>query len=133
MTAQKTRFRWKRDGNGWSLFVERRRFGRVVPDKNYPRMWRSVTPDGRVGDIANDFFKSLHGELFARLAEIRPGTARLRAAIGRCSDARPALSNRGTRTDDVIVVLNATTKALSATGAKKAEHQTGLTEGICNA
>ena len=46
-------FRWKRDGQGWRLFVERRRFGRLVPDSNYPGMWRNVLPDGRLSDMAN--------------------------------------------------------------------------------
>src|SRR5262249_62174324 len=81
-------FRWSRDGNGWSLFVERRRFGRVVPDKNYPGMWRSGTPGRRFSDIANHFFEFLHGELFSRLSAIRPLSAALRAEIGTGSDAR---------------------------------------------
>src|SRR5262249_28549026 len=46
-------FRWKRDGDGWRLFVERRQFGRLVPDKEHPGMWRCVMPNGRVSDLAN--------------------------------------------------------------------------------
>jgi hypothetical protein len=44
---------WKRAGKGWRLFDGRRRFGEVVPDSNYPGMWRCVLPDGRLSDMAN--------------------------------------------------------------------------------
>jgi hypothetical protein len=44
---------WKREKADWILLAGRRRFGRVVPDRKYPGMWRSVMPDGRLSDMAN--------------------------------------------------------------------------------
>jgi len=46
-------FAWRRDGAGWRLFAGRRCFGRVVPDAQYPGMWRSVLATGRLSDMAN--------------------------------------------------------------------------------
>jgi hypothetical protein len=47
------RLQWKRSGNGWLLYLGRRRFGRVVPDTKYPGMFRSVLSGGRLSDMAN--------------------------------------------------------------------------------
>jgi hypothetical protein len=44
---------WHRDGADWILLAGRRRFGRVVPDRKYPDMWRSVLSGGRLSDMAN--------------------------------------------------------------------------------
>lgn len=44
---------WRRDGDRWQLFSNRRRMGRVVRDALYPDMWRSVRADGRLSDITN--------------------------------------------------------------------------------
>jgi hypothetical protein len=44
---------WKPVGNGWQLFVKKRRFGRVVPDSKYPGMWRVKLPSGRLSDMAS--------------------------------------------------------------------------------
>ena len=48
-----SRLTWRRDGSDWVLFLDRRRFGRVVPDSRYPNMWRSVLSGGRLSDMAN--------------------------------------------------------------------------------
>jgi endogenous inhibitor of DNA gyrase (YacG/DUF329 family) len=48
-----TRFEWRRDGIGWTLFSGRRRVGRVVPDGKHPGMWRSILSAGRLSDMAN--------------------------------------------------------------------------------
>ncbi len=53
MTAQITDLKWKRDGADWVLWYRRRRMGRVVPDANYPGMYRSVKSGGRLSDMAN--------------------------------------------------------------------------------
>jgi hypothetical protein len=44
---------WRRDGADWILLAGRRRFGRVVPDIQYPSMWRSTLPGSRLSDAAN--------------------------------------------------------------------------------
>jgi hypothetical protein len=44
---------WRRAGAGWLLLHNRRRMGRVVPDTQYPGMWRSIKSHGRLSDIAN--------------------------------------------------------------------------------
>jgi hypothetical protein len=44
---------WKRSGNGWLLCLERRRFGRVVPDAKHPGMFRCVLSGGRLSDMAS--------------------------------------------------------------------------------
>src|SRR5215471_4337645 len=44
---------WHRDGADWILLMGRRRFGRVIPDSQYPDMWRPVLSGGRLGDMAN--------------------------------------------------------------------------------
>jgi hypothetical protein len=48
-----SRLTWRRDGSDWVLFLDRRRFGRVVPDSKYPNMWRSILSGGRLSDMAN--------------------------------------------------------------------------------
>ena len=45
--------KWKPTATGWRLFDGQRRFGDVVPDKNYPGMWRCVLSGGRLSDMAN--------------------------------------------------------------------------------
>jgi hypothetical protein len=47
------RLQWKRSGNGWLLYLGRRRFGRVVPDAKWPGMFRSVLSSGGLSDMAN--------------------------------------------------------------------------------
>jgi hypothetical protein len=44
---------WRRDGTGWLLLANRRRFGRVVPDVTHPTMWRSIKSDGQLSESAN--------------------------------------------------------------------------------
>jgi hypothetical protein len=48
-----TSLTWRRDGADWVLLSGRRRFGRVVPDSQYPGMWRSTLSAGRLSDMAN--------------------------------------------------------------------------------
>jgi hypothetical protein len=45
-------FEWRRDGDDWILLAGRRRFGRVIPDRQYPGMWRSKV-GGQLSDMAN--------------------------------------------------------------------------------
>ena len=47
------RLRWKRNGADWFLYLDRRRFGRVVADAKWPGMFRSVLPSGGLSDMAN--------------------------------------------------------------------------------
>lgn len=47
------RFTWKRNGDGWRLYYDRRKFGRVVPDTQYRGMWRSSLHNIGLSDIAN--------------------------------------------------------------------------------
>ena len=51
--AQVISLTWRRDGDRWQLFSDRRRVGHVVPDSQYPGMWRSVRADGQLSDITN--------------------------------------------------------------------------------
>ncbi|MGH6672352.1 MAG: hypothetical protein ACRECV_10325 [Xanthobacteraceae bacterium] len=44
---------WRRDGDGWILLAGRRRFGRVVPDRSHPGVYRSALSGGRLSDMAN--------------------------------------------------------------------------------
>lgn len=45
---------WRRDGVDWVLTAgSRRRMGRVVPDADYPGMYRRVLTGGRFSDMAN--------------------------------------------------------------------------------
>jgi hypothetical protein len=44
---------WRRDGADWLLLAGRRRFGCVIPDSQYPGMWRSRLSGGRLSDMAN--------------------------------------------------------------------------------
>ena len=44
--AARAQLKWTRDGDAWILLYRRRRMGRVVPDTDHPRMWRSVKVDG---------------------------------------------------------------------------------------
>ncbi len=45
--------KWQRYGPSWLLLDGRRRMGRVVPDAQYPGMYRSVLDRGRLSDMAN--------------------------------------------------------------------------------
>lgn len=45
--------RWRREGPDWVLFYDRRKMGRVVPDAEWPGMYRSVKSGGRLSDMAN--------------------------------------------------------------------------------
>ena len=51
--AIRSQLKWKRDGADWVLYRRGRRIGRVVPDANYPGMYRSVKSGGRLSDMAN--------------------------------------------------------------------------------
>jgi hypothetical protein len=51
--SARSQLKWTREGDAWILLYRRRRMGRVVPDKNHPRMWRSVKVDGILSDTAN--------------------------------------------------------------------------------
>src|SRR5262249_50272798 len=46
-------FQWKADSSGWRLFVRKRCFGLVVPDKVHSGMWRVVLSGRRLSDLAN--------------------------------------------------------------------------------
>ncbi|HEY1748875.1 MAG TPA: hypothetical protein VGG11_19200 [Xanthobacteraceae bacterium] len=47
------RLQWRRDGNTWILWFNKRRMGRVIHDTGRSGMWRSVRADGRLSDVAN--------------------------------------------------------------------------------
>lgn len=46
------RLKWKRDGAGWILWCGRRRMGHVVPDSQWPAMYRSMKSGGALSDMA---------------------------------------------------------------------------------
>ena len=48
----RSRLKWQRDGSSWLLLYGRRRMGRVVPDGQYPGMWRVLRSRG-LSDMAN--------------------------------------------------------------------------------
>ena len=50
--AIRSRLKWQRDGSSWLLLYGRRRMGRVVPDGQYPGMWRVLRSRG-LSDMAN--------------------------------------------------------------------------------
>jgi hypothetical protein len=50
--GQLMKFGWKQVGAEWRLFHARRIVARVVPDANYPDMWRLKLPGG-LGDMVN--------------------------------------------------------------------------------
>jgi hypothetical protein len=61
---------WRQDGNGWLLTAKRRKFGLVIPDGEYPGMWRPVLSGGRLGDMANlSWCKSVTWDAAARELE----------------------------------------------------------------
>jgi hypothetical protein len=45
-------FQWKQDGDTWTMYAGRRKFGSIVRDAVYPDMWRRVIQGG-VTDMAN--------------------------------------------------------------------------------
>jgi hypothetical protein len=47
--AARSQLKWMREGDAWILLYRRRRMGRVVPDKDHPRIWRSVKAPARRG------------------------------------------------------------------------------------
>jgi hypothetical protein len=49
--AIRSQLKWKRDGSDWILLRGRRRMGRVIPDHQYPGMWRSPKSGGRISDM----------------------------------------------------------------------------------
>jgi hypothetical protein len=51
--ALRSLLRWRRDGKDWLLFFNRRRLGRVVPDLQFPGLYRSEKSAGRRSDQAN--------------------------------------------------------------------------------
>ena len=51
--AARSQLKWTREGNAWILLYRRKRMGRVVPDKDWPKMYQSVKADGRLSDMAN--------------------------------------------------------------------------------
>jgi hypothetical protein len=44
--------KWKRVGDSWRLYEDRRCVGTVVPDGKYPGMWRAKLPGG-LSDMVN--------------------------------------------------------------------------------
>jgi hypothetical protein len=50
--AARSQLKWTREGNAWILLYRRRQMGRVVPDPEWPGMWRSIKGSG-LGDMAN--------------------------------------------------------------------------------
>src|ERR1700733_13750502 len=50
--AARSQLKWTRAGDAGIWLYRRRRMGRVVPDKDYPGMWRSVKIDGILSDVA---------------------------------------------------------------------------------
>jgi hypothetical protein len=51
--SARSQLKWTREGDAWILLYRRRRMGRVIPDTDHPRMWRSVKVDGILSDMAN--------------------------------------------------------------------------------
>jgi hypothetical protein len=51
--AARSQLKWTREGDAWILLHRRRRMGRVVPDRDYPGMWRSMKIDAILSDVAN--------------------------------------------------------------------------------
>ena len=51
--AIRSKLQWKRDGADWILLCGKRRMGRVVPDGQWPDMFRSTKSGGRLSDMAN--------------------------------------------------------------------------------
>ena len=46
--------KWQRvNALEWVLLYRRRKMGRVISDKDYPGMYRSILPDGSLSDVAN--------------------------------------------------------------------------------
>ena len=50
--SARSQLKWTREGDE-RLSLYRRRMGRVVPDTDHPRMWRSVKVDGILSDTTN--------------------------------------------------------------------------------
>jgi hypothetical protein len=50
--AAGSQLKWQPDGDAWILLYRRKRMGRVVPDTDFPGMWRSVKTRG-LSDMAN--------------------------------------------------------------------------------
>jgi hypothetical protein len=44
---------WRKIGKSWQLFAGKRRFGKVIPDRKHPGMWRAPLSGGRLSDMAN--------------------------------------------------------------------------------
>jgi hypothetical protein len=44
---------WQRSGADWLLYRDRRIVGRVIPDANWPNMWRVRRADGSTSDMVN--------------------------------------------------------------------------------
>jgi hypothetical protein len=52
--AARSLLKWQRvNALEWVLLYRRRRIGRVISDKEWPGMWRSIMPDGTLSDTAN--------------------------------------------------------------------------------
>ena len=50
--AARSQLKWQPDGDAWILLYRRKRMGRVVPDTDFPGMWRSVKTSG-LSDMAS--------------------------------------------------------------------------------
>jgi hypothetical protein len=50
--AARSELKWRRDGVDWILMHGRRRVGRVVPDSQFPNLFRSVKSHG-LSDVSN--------------------------------------------------------------------------------
>jgi len=44
---------WIKDGDGWVLKSDHLKRAKIVPDKKFPGMWRSLLPNGELSDYSN--------------------------------------------------------------------------------
>ena len=44
---------WRKIDDRWQLFAGKRRFGKVMPDRTHPGMWRTPLENGRASDMGN--------------------------------------------------------------------------------
>jgi hypothetical protein len=52
--AARSQLKWQRvNALEWVLLYRRKRMGRVISDKEWPGMYRSIMPDGTLSDMAN--------------------------------------------------------------------------------
>jgi hypothetical protein len=44
--SARSQLKWTREGDAWILLYRRRRIGRVIPDRDWPKIYRSAKADG---------------------------------------------------------------------------------------